>query len=366
MPDSAVALARAILSRNLGVKKGNAVLIESWPHSLQYVRAFVDESRRLGAQPTVLYEDDNAWWDSVAARRYGPFQRLSPAEKAAVANADAYIYFWGPADMRKSIDLGGAIGGKVTGFNEEWYVTARKCGLRGYRMSLGLASDITARRFGLDGPRWRDRLVRAGAADAHRMMALGGRIAKKLARGKELRIRHSNGTDLRIGLRGAPPVLSGGIPVGATRRRPRAMLEGNPSGQVHFATEKSNASGTFVSNRTVYDMARYERLAGSRWKFDGGRLTARSMGLGRRSFEAAFARAPRGRDQLSFISIGLNPLARELPPCEDTEEGAILLGIGNNGVAGGRVRMPFNGFAMIGGATLTVDGEPIARGGRIL
>ncbi len=366
MPDPAAALARAILRQNLRVKKGEAVLIESWPHSLQYARAFVDETRRLGAQPTVLYEDEAAWWDSVAAKRYGPFRCLSPAEKAAVANADAYIYFWGPADMRKSIDLGRTVGAAMTGFNQEWYATARKSGLRGYRMSLGLASDPTALRFDLAGARWRDRLVRAGAANARAMQARGKRIATKLAHGHELRVRHPNGTDLRISLNGAPPVVSSGVPAGASERRPQAMLEANPSGQVHTATERSHATGSFVSNRTVYDMGRYERFANSRWTFDGGRLTERFTGVGRAAFERAFASAPQGRDRLNFVSVGLNPLSRELPPCEDTEEGAVLIGLGNNEVAGGRVRIPFTGYAMIGGATLTVDGEPIARGGRIV
>jgi len=153
MPDTAARLARTILSRNLRVKKGESVVIESWTHCLPYTRAFVDEARRLGAQPTVLYEDEAAWWNAVAAKRTGPFSHLSSAEKAAVGHADAYLYFWGPADMRKAIELG-PIGSKFIGFNEEWYAAARKGGLRGYRMSLGLASDPTAERFGLAGPAW--------------------------------------------------------------------------------------------------------------------------------------------------------------------------------------------------------------------
>ena len=365
MPDNAARLARTILSRNLGLKKGNSVVIESWTHSLPYTRAFVDEARRLGAQPTVLYEDETAWWNAVAAKRTGPFSHLSSAEKAAVGNADAYLYFWGPADMRRAIDLG-TFSSKFIGFNEEWYAAARKSGLRGYRMSLGLASDATAKRFGLAGPAWRERLVKAGAVNAGKMLATGNRVAKRISGGSELRIRHSNGTDLRIAVHGARMTVAGGIPSGATKDRPRGMLEGNPSGQLFAALDGKDASGTFVSNRTVFDMGRYDKYAGSKWTFKDGRLTDHSTTVGHELFEKAFAAAPKGNDRLAYLSIGLNPEARDLPPCEDTEEGAILLGIGNNEVAGGRSRIPFTGYAMLGGGTLTVDGKPIARSGRIV
>jgi leucyl aminopeptidase (aminopeptidase T) len=372
MSDSSARLARAILSRNLRLKKGDSVVIESWSHSLPYTRAFVDEARRLGAQPTVLYEDESAWWNAVAAKRTGPFSHLSSAETAAVGKADAYLYFWGPADMRRAIDLG-AFSAKFIGFNEEWYAAneewyaaARKGGLRGYRMSLGLASDPTAKRFGLAGPAWRERLARAGAVDAHAMLAKGNRVAKRLSDGSELRIQHPNGTDLRISLHGVRPTVASGIPNGATKTQPRGMLEGNPSGQLFAALDGADASGTFVSNRTVFDMAHYDKFAGSRWTFDGGRLTKHSTTVGRDVFEKAFAAAPKGKDRIGYLTIGLNPEARELPPCEDTEEGAILVGVGGNAVAGGRSRNPFTGYALLGGGTLTVDGKPIARGGRIL
>jgi len=144
------------------------------------------------------------------------------------------------------------------------------------------------------------------------------------------------------------------------------MLEGNPSGQLFAALDREDASGTFVSNRPVFDMAHYDKFAGSKWTIQEGRLTQHSISVGRDVFEKTFAAAPKGKDQIGYLSIGLNPEARELPPCEDTEEGAILVGVGGNAVAGGRIRIPFTGFALLGGGTLTVDGKPIARGGRIL
>ena len=95
MSDPIAHLAREILARNLQVHKGDSVIVESWNHTLPYTRAFVDEARRLGAQPTVLFEDETAWWSSVAAKTIAPFRHLSAVERSAVEKASAYVYLWG-------------------------------------------------------------------------------------------------------------------------------------------------------------------------------------------------------------------------------------------------------------------------------
>ncbi|MGC2290097.1 MAG: hypothetical protein WA688_09635 [Thermoplasmata archaeon] len=91
-------LARTVLGKNLATHKRESVIIETWPHTLEYARAFVEETRRLGAVPTLLYEDEPAWWSAVEAKNFRPFAKLSKAEKAAVAKADVYVHFFGPED----------------------------------------------------------------------------------------------------------------------------------------------------------------------------------------------------------------------------------------------------------------------------
>lgn len=359
-------LAHTVLGRNLRLKAGESVIIESWNHTLDYVPAFVSEARRLGAQATVLFEDERTWWDDVAAKRFRAFQHLSPVERAAVRAADVYVYFWGPADMRRALDLGDAVGSKISGYNEEWYASAKRGGLRGCRMQLGLASDETAKRFGMSGPEWRDRMVAAGTVEGRPMNQRGYRIAQKLARGSELRLRHPNGTDLRIPLRVAASRVDAGVVDPASRRRPRGMLTNNPSGQVIVALDPGKVTGTIASNRPVYNMGSYERFAESHWTFESGRLTEQEMGVNGEAFAKAYGAAGKGRDQVTFLSVGLNPMTRELPPCEDTEEGSVLVGIGGNAGFGGRVKIPFQGHSLLAGALVEVDGAAIARDGRLV
>ncbi|MCI4354829.1 MAG: aminopeptidase [Thermoplasmata archaeon] len=364
MVDPHALLARRVLADNLKVRKGESVLIESWTHSLPYARAFVQEARRLGARPNVLYEDEAAWWDSIKANRLGGFKTLSDAERGALEGTDVYIYFWGPEDRPRLQGMPDSLQEKVTGFNEEWYRVAHKAGVRGCRMTLGQATDSAAKRLGVNGAQWRSRMVRAGSVDTETLVRKGRATAKMLESGQELRIRHPNGTDLRLALSRVHTRVDSGRLDAAALKRQYGMLANNPSGQVLAAIDGGAAEGTVVSNRPVF--LGYERYEGIRWTFSDGHLTERSYATGGKVFERDFGKAPKGRDELGLISVGLNPESKELIPLEDTEEGAVLFGIGNNGFVGGKIRIPFQGYALLGGATVEVDGTPIARSGRVL
>jgi len=357
-------LARAVLQQNLRVRPGESVLIESWTHALPYARAFVEETRRLGAYPTVIYEDETAWWRAIGAKRHKTLGAWSAAEKAAVAAADVYVYFWGPEDRPRLARLPDKLQDTVTAYNETWYDVARGAKLRGCRMTVAQATDAAARPFGLNGAAWRRRLVAAGAVDAAGMRRRGLALVRRLEKGSELRVRHTNGTDLTFRLTGIKARVDAGIIDADARKRRYGMIASNPSGQIIAAVDRAAATGTFVGNRAVY--IGEDTFDGFRWRFEDGRLVERSGGRGRAAFEAAFAKAPKGRDRMGYFSLGLNPLGRNLPPCEDTEAGAILLGIGGNTFAGGRQRVPFVGYAMLGEGTVELDGRPIARGGRFV
>lgn len=366
MNESAKALARSVLGRNLRVAKGESVIIETWPHTLDYARAFVEEARRLGAQPTLFLEDEAAWWTSIDAKDVRAFAKLSKVEKAAVGRADAYVFFFGPEDQVRLNTLPERFRDKAFAFNEEWYDTARKAGLRGTRISIGMMPDPLAEKFGMSGEELRERLAKAGAADAATMAKKGAKLQKAIAKASELRLRHSNGTDLTFDLKGVHSRMDTGIVDASAKKRRYGVLANNPTGLLMVAVDRASARGKFVGNRDVFDTGASKRYADAVWTFEGGRLTEHAFAEGQTEFDEGFAKGGRGRDALSYFSIGLNPEGRAAAPAEDTEEGAVLVSVGNNGLAGGSNKAKSRGFAMIGGADIEVDGKKIVSGGRIL
>jgi aminopeptidase len=365
MSDSAASLARAVLRTNLGVRKGESVIIETWPHTLEYARAFVAETRRLGAVPTLLYEDESAWWDAVDAKNLDSFAKLSKSEKAAVAKADAYVHFFGPGDQVRLNSLSETVRNKAFAFNEEWYDTAQKGGLRGARMSVGLMPDAFAEKFGQTGPELREKLVRAGSVDAKRMAQQGAKLQRAIEKGLELRIRHPNGTDITFRLKGVHARADTGIVDAGTKRPRYRVLANNPTGLLMVGVDKASAVGRVVSNRAVYDTVTAKRFAGAGWTFKAGKLTKWKFSEGAKLFQEAFAKGGKGRENLSYFSIGLNPEGKEAAPAEDTEEGAVLLSVGNNTFAGGTNKAKMRGYAMVAGANVEIDGKRIISRGRI-
>lgn len=356
-------LARTVLGDNLNVRKGEAVLIESWTHSLPLARKFVSEVRRLGGRPTLLHEDEEAWWEAVEKRQFDLLGKLSDAERAALEKTDVYVYFWGPADRPRMAALPDAVQEKLTAWNEGWYDIAQKHGVRGTRMMVAQATEPAAKEFGLDADDWRKRMTAAGTVSGKQLAARGTRVMKALAKGSELRVRHPNGTDLTVQLKGIKSRTDSGVVTPEAMKRRYGMLSNTPSGQVLSAVDKASAQGTFVSNRTVYLGA--FRFGGQTWKFQDGKLVEHSTKIGGEMFDKNFASAPKGADVLGYFSIGLNPKSEDLPPIEDTEEGSMIIGIGGNQFVGGKSKMPFQGFALIGGATIEVDGKVLAKGGKI-
>lgn len=364
MPGLETQLAHEVLSKNLKVRPGESVVIEAWSHSLDVARAFATEVRRLGARPTVLYEDEAAWWDAVRHGRTKVLGKMSAAERALLEQTDVFVYFWGPED-RPAVDrLPEKTQEAVTGWNEEWYRIARRAKLRGVRMTVAQATDPMARAFGLNGGAWRKRLLAAGAVDGAKLRRNGRALQQRIANGSELRIVHPNGTDLTLALKGVHSRVEVGFPDAESMRRPYGMLSYNPAGQILTAVDRASAEGTIVANRNVYVGTGF--TGGNRWTFRDGRLVEHATRVGSEIFEKAFAAAPSGKDVLGYFSVGLNPKSRDLPPCEDTEEGGVLLGIGGNGFAGGSLRIPYQGFAMVGGATVSIDSRTVARGGRVV
>ena len=357
-------LARTVLTSRLGVRPKENVTIECYSSSLPWAAGFVRESRRLGARPLLHYEDEHSFWHAVDSGNASLLGSPGEHEWAALEKTNVYVFFWGPEDQRRVRSLPDAIQEKLFAFNPRWYEIAGKAGVRGVRMAIARATEENARYFGVSLANWRKELHAATARDPRTLAKDANRLRSALQRGRSVRIRHPNGTDLTLALaHRAPTVYLGMVPPKAKRKGTGFMVS-VPDANVLVSVDERTAEGSIVANRPTFVLG--PPLRGARWTFHNGRLTRSRFAEGGSWFQKEFSGAPSGKDRPSFLEIGLDPAIHSSPTSEESERGAVTFGIGGNSGFGGKTKCPFLAYVTLAGASVSIDDRLVVRGGHIL
>lgn len=368
MPDSkdvsASKLARNVLKNTLRLKRGENVVIETWSEALPWAKPFVAEARKMGANPLLLYEDEESFWDALKTGDARHTGRVGTHEWAALEKSAAYVFFFGPSEWPRAESISAKNLAGVAAYNPEWYRRAAKAKIRGARMYLGRTSQLAADRWQLDLDAWREELVRASLVPPSELHALGTRIGERMKKGKKVRITHPNGTEVSFRLKKYPVQLDDSLVDESDLKMGNSMAT-IPGGVVGVSIDHTSAEGSIIGNHTTYPNS--GPVTGTRWNFSDGRLKSQSYETGGKPIEDAYAKAPRpGKDRLGFFSVGLNSEITKLPQMEDQEIGAILFQLGGNSFRGGKNVSPFGAWTVVKGADLSIDDKPVLQGGRIL
>ncbi len=357
-------VAREVLTNTLRVTDGENVTIEAWSESLPWAVPFVVEARRLGAHPLMLYEDEPAFWEALRTGASRAVGAVGDHEWSALERTDAYVFFFGPSEWPRYDTLSDRRTEGVTAYNAEWYRRAAKARVRGARLYLGRTSRLAADRWEVDLRAWRTALLRASLASPQKMRQLAKKVARRLRGGRRAVLTHPNGTELEFRF-GSYPVQVDDAVVDEADLRAGNNVASIPGGAVGVALDHTSGRGSIVGNHAVYPSS--GPASGIRWSFRRGRLVDHSYAKGGKAFEKEYRAAPsKGRDRLSYLSVGLNPDLRGCPQLEDQEEGAVLLRLGGNGFAGGENPSPFGTWTVVTGANLVIDGRALLRGGKIV
>jgi leucyl aminopeptidase (aminopeptidase T) len=356
-------LARNVLRSRLNLQPKEKVIIECYPSSLPWANGFVREARRRGAQPLLHYEDEAGYWSAVSEGQAGLLGAPADHEMAALAEADVYVYFWGPENLRRRWALDERTSEKLTAFNSRWYEVARKNGVRGARMGIARATPENAKTFGVPYATWFSELYAASTRDIAPIVRQASRLRRLLEKGGTVHLRHSNGTDLSFALARREMRESVGRVTPAEMKTAFGMMASVPEALVYISVDESTGEGTIVANRPTRQGAGARE--GGRWTLKDGRLVDYRYRTGGAEFRADFEAAPTGRDRPALLEIGLDPNLRVSPLLEESERGAVSFGIGGNANYGGKTRVPFLDWLTVGGAELTLDGRTLVKGGQV-
>jgi len=357
-------LARGVLRQRLRVRPKENVMIETYPSSLPWATGFVREARRLGARPLLVYEDERSYWTAVEEGQAAIVGSPGEHEWGALGASDVYIYFWGPEDVARRWRLPEKETHQLFAFNSKWYQIARKAGVRGARMGIARVTEANARLLGVPLGTWREHFYRSSTRDPSAVRPAALRLARRFEQGRSIRIRHPNGTDLTLGLAGRKATVSIGEVTPEGRKSAFGSMASIPEENVYVAVDESTAEGTFVANRrTTSTMP--PPLEGGRFTFRDGRLVGSAFRRGGSTFRVAYKAAGPGRERPSFVEIGLDPTVEGAPLLEESELGAVTVGVGGNAGFGGKNKVNFLAYLTLAGAGVSIDGRPVARGGRL-
>jgi hypothetical protein len=352
-------VAFGVLRRNLGVRPGVRVVIESWSHALPFARPFVAGARRLGAEPLLVVEDEESFFQGLESGRRPP-SVSAPASLAR--SADAYVYFGGPEAYPRLFGLPPRdLEAILARHGVDWWSSARAGGVRAVRMEIAAATPIAAHRYGVSVDTWQEVLLRAAAVPPDRLRRRAGPLAVALARSRSIRIQHPNGTDLA--LRG--PLGRSRVEDGAPDPLRGSLWATVPAGILAVPVGRGRVDGTWEANRPVHQRFEDPPVGlGPRFRFEGGRLREFAFDRGGEAFARAYGHGGGGRDVPSGLTFGLNPHARGAPELEGIAEGTVGLLLGDNRSIGGRHRSGFAYFTALEGATVEIDGRRWLAGGR--
>jgi leucyl aminopeptidase (aminopeptidase T) len=358
-------LAKSVLKNSLGLKKGETLTIEAWPRALPWVDAFLVEARQIGAHPMVIYDSDNAFWTNVDEGRAKNLGELGAQEWAVLKETNVYVYFWGPADRTRWHRLSDATIKAVTAYEEEWFKVAKDSGMRWCRIELSRATEELTKEYGLNYYSWIKELLEASTVPPAQMVREGRKIADKFQNGHDVLITHSNGTRLELRLKGGKPYVDDGVVDEADVKAGNRELN-IPSGVVTSALDETFAEGKYIANRPTNFGPSRGRGDKAQWTFRNGRLSKYAYSAGQKNFERLYFKAGEYRDRPGILSIGLNPKIHDAPLFEDQERGVVAVYIGANEYFGGSNKGEFRSWALLSGADLSIDDEPVLKGGKIL
>ena len=354
-------LVQVALKERIHLKRGENVIVETYPHGMNLATEFVYQARALGAHPMMIVEDEEALFRTVETLTPGAMKAGSH-EWAALSKAHAYVFINGPADLPRTWSLGSKWGAAFPS-NEEWYERAKRARIRGVRMLYGYASPQRAKAYGLDVEKWRHMMLEAAAVEPETIRATGAALAKKLVKGKQVQITADNGTDLSFRLVGRRPQVDDGS-VSAQDLTNGDNMTQAPAGQLWVAPDEKSPEGTIVFDRPSNSFGRF--IKGVTLEFRGGRLAASSFEENGEAFQKAFGRAKGDKDRLGMFIFGLNPQVRAEFPQAPMAAGCVSLTLGDNSEIDGKNKTDFTFLVPHASATVKLDGSAIVQDGQLV
>ncbi len=349
------------------VKAGDKVLINGSVRDAALLEDIAVEVMKVGGDPLITLSSDRLFrrsYDEVPAR----FDNVtSPVGLLVVNNFDVQINL--DVGENEGVLAGVPMARRVARGKAGQPITDAffKRNVRSVNLGNGLYPTATlSRRIGVRQSDLAKAFWRASAVSPTSLRTKGNALRQTFGNGKLVAVTAPNGTNISFRVDSDRSLISdGALTDEKVRKGSAAASTWLPAGELMLPAADGSANGKIVFDRVLWD-GRVVR--GLTLVFNNGTLTSMTAANDISGLKAAYDAATGAKNRFGYMDIGLNPETR-LPLGSGrtiwTAPGSVVLGFGDNRGFGGTNTSDFGFGAQVGGATITVDGNPVVASGRL-
>lgn len=360
-------MARKVID-NAGVKPGEVVAIAGGKHTVPLLEALAIEAQKAGALSQIFLSSDRV----VRASFMEVPEQYMGQRPAHLAEWLKHIDVWiGLPNVEDPKTTFAAIPAERFAKNvQAGRVVTDMLDASGVRaVFIGYPTKEVAALNQVDFGTFEKMHWEALNADARTMSDTGNALKSALQAAKTVRVTSPSGTDFTFSVTGRHVFVDDGR-LGAEKARAALIVTRTaslPGGTVFVAPVENSAHGKVVVPRT---RCRNEPLTGVSFQFVNGKLQDFKADRGADCFASVLAPYSGPRDMFGSFTIGINPARTVLENPGDYRPveaaGMVLIGIGDNKLAGGNNKAP-GGFSFpIVNATVEIGGKVFVKDGQLV
>ena len=362
------AVAERIVGQSANVKEGDRVVVQGDVRDIELIEEVALAVWKRGAEPIQIISREKAvrrYFDEVPKK----YDTMPLALSLKLVEAQTvFIDISGqefPALLRDVAPE------RFTAYqqrNSDVQTARRKRGVRSVNLGNGLyPTEAMAKQYGLTKNQLAELYWSGVNVDYNKLHATGAAVRSVLAAGKEVRVTHPNGTDLKLRIEGRPVFVSDGVISAEDMAKGGPAQVWLPAGEVYLAPVPGTTEG-----KIVFDAMRFagdgDVIVGATFTVKAGKLTAHSAkpGPDYDHWKAVYEAAPEGKNDFALLDLGINSNVKVPPGSKLTTwvpAGTVTLGFGNNLWAGGSNDIGWGANGSLNGCTVTVDGKTVVEKG---
>jgi leucyl aminopeptidase (aminopeptidase T) len=335
-----------MLDRTLKLKKGETITVETWNNGLKFALEVVKQSRRRGAIPLLLLEDEEAYLDGINGTPKDVMGLMGKHEYGLLSASDAYVFIPGPPLGVYYKSISREQYADSTKYNQSWYKVASKAKLRGARLAFGYVGKDLAKLLEKSVGEVTQAQLEANLADLNRISETGMALASRLPDGREVVVR-TGSSRFVFTVRGELEVEDGVLDDADIKSGNNVTYL--PPGYVLKTIAKSSANGSVVVSRSPSTGGMIEDAL---LQFKKGRVASWSSVKSKGVLDGLLD-GGEAKHTVAYFSIGLNPRLKYGYGLDRFVKGAVC----------------FYGFgftAVCKDATVSAGGRKIVEDGKVL